>query len=355
MKKPYLACIDVTYRCTLRCKHCYNFSGDNGIRDRFEMTREELVSLSREIAYLFPHTVCFCGGEPLLRFNDILECINTIREINSKMKVNMVTNGELLTKMKAQKLAESGISMIQVSLDGGTAQSHDWLRNKEGAFDNAVHAIRVLDETRKMYPEKNIKICVAFCPNTMNKLEVEKAMDFCESLGVDYFRIQPMMIIGRAKRFLQDFVLSDIEYQELLHVVNNRRNFNLRCNKMGVEWGDPIDHLVSDEKVNYPTLAINAYGDILVSPYLPLSVGNVKRHTLSDYIEKGLLDTIWDNELVEYMSHKILTPEKMDVSDKIDVPELMHGYVEFDFLAEDFDIKTNQELVRLLTKEKKNV
>lgn len=51
MKKPYLACIDVTYRCTLRCKHCYNYSGNNGIVDRIEMREDQLLSLSEK---LFP-------------------------------------------------------------------------------------------------------------------------------------------------------------------------------------------------------------------------------------------------------------------------------------------------------------
>lgn len=75
MKKPYLACIDVTYRCTLRCKHCYNYSGNNGIVDRIEMREDELLSLSESIAKLSPHTVCFCGGEPLIRFDEVLACI----------------------------------------------------------------------------------------------------------------------------------------------------------------------------------------------------------------------------------------------------------------------------------------
>lgn len=84
MKKPYVACIDVTYRCTLRCKHCYNYSGNNGIVDKTEMSGDALISLSESMAELFPHTVCFCGGEPLLRFNEILECILAIRKRNKK-------------------------------------------------------------------------------------------------------------------------------------------------------------------------------------------------------------------------------------------------------------------------------
>ena len=50
----------------------------------------------------------------------------------------MVTNGELMTKEIAKKLWQSGISSIQVSLDGSTEEVVDWLRNKKGAYKNAI-------------------------------------------------------------------------------------------------------------------------------------------------------------------------------------------------------------------------
>ena len=43
------ASIDVTYRCNLRCKHCFNFSG---VPRRKEMTDKELRNLAEEISKL---------------------------------------------------------------------------------------------------------------------------------------------------------------------------------------------------------------------------------------------------------------------------------------------------------------
>ena len=48
-----------------------------------------------------------------------------------------------MTKEIAKKLLQSGISSIQVSLDGSTEEVVDWLRNKKGAYKNAINAIKI--------------------------------------------------------------------------------------------------------------------------------------------------------------------------------------------------------------------
>ncbi|MEF3244807.1 MAG: hypothetical protein K6343_02335 [Caldisericaceae bacterium] len=58
-----------------------------------------------------------------------------------------------------------------------------------------------------------------------------------------------------------------------------------------IEWGDPVDHLI-----RFPTIVehcstfvgVKADGSIQVSPYLPITVGNIRRHKFSEYWDKGL-------------------------------------------------------------------
>ena len=51
------------------------------------------------------------------------------------------------------------------------------------------------------------------------------------------------------------------------------------------EWGDPIDHLVRfpQLQMQFDQVAIHANGDIVVSPYIPLIIGNVRKHSLQEY------------------------------------------------------------------------
>ena len=50
------------------------------------------------------------------------------------------------------------------------------------------------------------------------------------------------------------------------------------------EWGDPIDHLVRfpQLQMQFDQVAIHANGDIVVSPYIPLIIGNVRKHSLQE-------------------------------------------------------------------------
>lgn len=52
---------------------------------------------------------------------------------DANINVNMVSNGYLLDYDTAKKLVESGISLIQISIDG-FEEDHDWLRGKIGSF-----------------------------------------------------------------------------------------------------------------------------------------------------------------------------------------------------------------------------
>lgn len=347
MIMPYTISIDVTYRCTLRCLHCYNSSGETST-NKEELSDDELFSAIIELGKLSPRTLCYCGGEPLLRKDVLLSATKELRKVNRNININMVTNGELLTEAVADEIVESGITLVQVSLDGSKSDSHDWLRGKNGAYDKAISALTFLNERKRFNKEQAIHTAVSYIPNKVNIDEINDAMDLCESLGVEMFRVQPLMLLGRAKRNLSEHILSNQEYKILSKKLLERKRRNDSLQKMVIEWGDPIDHLLTAENTSYPFLAINAYGDILVSPYLPVTLGNIKNASIHEYISKGLFDK-WSDPLIRYWANMILCPENMDISEKTDLPEIFHGFVNFDVLDEDFDLQMITEMNRIIS------
>ena len=77
-------------------------------------------------------------------------------------------------------------------------------------------------------------------------------------------------------------------------------------------------------------LEIRANGDLLVSSYLPIVVGNLNRHTLSDYWYGGY-DRVWtDARVTEYAG------QIHDVYDFDDLDPLPYDgrQIEFDILEE---------------------
>lgn len=297
MRGPIQIAFDITNKCNYRCLHCYNRSGENPQMED-ELTDDEVIFLIKDIAELKPRNICFCGGEPLLRKNIILECAKILRSNN--IIISVVSNGSLMTKATAEELISSGVTRIQISLDGSRPESVYNLRLNKKAFDYAVNAL------------KNVKeagcndISVSFIPTIFNRNEFEETYKICREIGVRDFRFQPLMILGRAQKKTEKIMANPIHYRELVRKMHDIKNSDINS-KTQLEWGDPIDHLM-----RFSTLLehcvilsnIHANGDLAASPYLPIVVGNVKKHKFSEYWNSGL-PRIWEIPDIKNLANRI--------------------------------------------------
>ncbi|MDR1405454.1 MAG: radical SAM protein [Candidatus Methanoplasma sp.] len=276
--------VDVTNRCNLRCKHCFNYSGEQ-VNSSVEHTEGELISIANQIVEAGAGSTCICGGEPLLRKEAVYSVIKTLKR--SGMGVSMVSNGTFLDQECSESLKRSGIDVVQISLDGGR-ESHNWLRNDEKSYDAAVTAIKTL-------VNEGIRVSVACTPTIRNLGELDDVVNLLEGLGVSTLRMQPVMRLGRAKG-IQEFFPQTMQYAKLAIELAERGSSGKY--KMLFEWGDPIQHLqVLESGINIRSLSINSYGDILISPYVPVSFGNVRHHSIKEYLESGLCEISKNNHV----------------------------------------------------------
>lgn len=139
---PLHLALDITNKCNYRCLHCYNASGENCVVDN-ELTDEEVLELINQISKIKPHTFCFCGGEPLLRKDLIVNCAEILYR-NGVSAISAVSNGYYLTEEIADELVQAHVSGIQISLDGFSKSSCFELRQNVDAFSRAVRAIEIL-------------------------------------------------------------------------------------------------------------------------------------------------------------------------------------------------------------------
>lgn len=107
-------------------------------RDTFRFSPEDFADLLPKARAAGVAYVRFTGGEPLMH-RDVVELVRA--GADAGMKMSVITNGMMLPK-KARRLAEAGLAQVIVSLDGGSAATHDVYRRSPGMFDNGLQGLR---------------------------------------------------------------------------------------------------------------------------------------------------------------------------------------------------------------------
>lgn len=287
IKSPNSVAFDVTSKCNFRCRHCYNNSGNDIFE---ELSDEELLRIANEIADMQPTGVCLCGGEPLLRGNVIYEIINILSQKCGI--VNMVSNGWIISEEICRKLKQNGLHVLQISLDGFTEFQHENMRMKAGAFSKAKEAIKVASKCE-------LRTVVSFCPNILNYKYFPEVAQLAFELGAKEIRSMPLILMGRGK-CMEKLQLSSTQYLEYQQIIQDTKKKYQNVD-FKVDWGDPLDHLTrlpNNEKLgmNSFSVEIRADGCILLSSYLPIVVGDLKKHSLKEYWNGGL-NKLWTNPI----------------------------------------------------------
>ncbi|MFC1723770.1 radical SAM protein, partial [Nanoarchaeota archaeon] len=117
---------EITNNCNYRCGYCI-FSADNGQAEGELTTDEAFKVLDGLKERGFSH-IKFTGGEPFKRkdFMDILA-----RSCEMGFEVDVSTNASLITPTKAETLAQYGLNMVHVSVDGHDRETHELARGNK--------------------------------------------------------------------------------------------------------------------------------------------------------------------------------------------------------------------------------
>lgn len=208
-----------TLRCNLRCRHCgSDCKAESNVSD---MPIEDfLKALDSVSAHTDPHKVMVVvtGGEPLMRA-DLERC--GCEFYRRGFPWGMVTNGFALTPERLERLLASGLRSITVSLDG-MRQEHDWMRGREGSFEKAARAIR-------MIAQSGITNDVVTCVNRKNIDQLQMIHDFLVESGAGGWRIFTVFPQGRAKDD-PDMQLSGSDIRRVMEFIKDvRREGKIRC------------------------------------------------------------------------------------------------------------------------------
>lgn len=158
---PFMAELDVTYRCDCRCQMCQRWQD----RRSGEMTLGEYARLSEDFLRMGVHLVSIAGGEPLLR-EDIFAIIKVFTRYG--MAVNLCTNGLSLEK-HAGELSRSGASCITVSIDGATARTHEKIRGVADSYEKIEKGVLAL-LARPLQERPVVRVRMTICGQNVEEV-----------------------------------------------------------------------------------------------------------------------------------------------------------------------------------------
>lgn len=144
LNTPFLVQVFPVYACNFKCGYCifsvdkskHGFISDNALLD-FNLYKKCVDDMR-----LFPDTikvVRFVGiGEPLLH-KKIVEMVRYTTESNVANKVEIITNGALLTNTMSDNLIAAGLTRLVVSAQGTSAKKYKEVANTNIDFDKFVN------------------------------------------------------------------------------------------------------------------------------------------------------------------------------------------------------------------------
>jgi radical SAM protein with 4Fe4S-binding SPASM domain len=181
---PVEVSIEVTHRCPLECRHCYNNlpMSDSSARKE-ELTYEEHVRLLDELVDLGCLWLLYTGGEIFAR-KDFLDIYTEAKKRG--FLITLFTNGTMITPRVADHLAKYRPFNIEITLYGATRETYEALTRIPGSFDRCMRGIALL-------LERGLPLKLKTVPTSVNVHEVYEMKRFAEQdLGVE-FKFDPLV------------------------------------------------------------------------------------------------------------------------------------------------------------------
>ncbi len=271
--KPNFAQISITNRCPCRCVHCHvkNTQDD-------DMSKEIILKTIQEIADADFPLIFFVGGEPLSRFEDLLEFVELSKET---MDTRIFTSGVGATPERLRKLRKAGLEGICVSLDHSDEETHNTKRNHR-------HAYRAACDTIEEAASLGFYVSVVCCTTSsmVRNGELFQVVDFAESLGAHSIQLNEIRPVGRAiESEGYDFFLTS-EDKRILIDFYRRNNKSKRRIAIVMPWYNEEPYKFGCTATSGQQTYIDAKGNVQPCPLLKAGLGNVTTEGFSKVWER---------------------------------------------------------------------
>ncbi|MBL7069705.1 MAG: radical SAM protein [Candidatus Omnitrophica bacterium] len=180
---PIKAMFELTYRCNLKCRHCYVVPPKDEERGTKELTTKEVFLILDQLAAAGCLNLGFTGGEPFLR-NDIFDILRYAK--TKGFNIIVLTNGTLITPKKADSLKELGLNKIDISFHASDKEIFDWFTKTPGTYKKVLNAVKLLRD-------RGIEVYFKATAMTINRYDMLKMRHFAVEKFGAHFRWGPVV------------------------------------------------------------------------------------------------------------------------------------------------------------------
>ena len=263
--------LGITPRCPHRCSHCYEYHN---------LGEEEIIPLARwqevlrELQDIGVSTIVLSGGEPMMRFDELLKLLESGDKNRSDFHLH--TSGSGITPERARELKKAGLTSAAVGLDDVVPERHDRLRGN-GTFANAVDALRIFNQAGIF---TYVNLCVT--GDLIRSGDLFRYMDFVRSLNVGLVELLEPRPVGSFAKSGDSILLSEADRRVLAEFV---RTFNTGRAYRGY----PLIYYVADMESpgnlgclmgGLSHFSVDSRGNVTPCVFMPVSFGSIREESL---------------------------------------------------------------------------
>jgi MoaA/NifB/PqqE/SkfB family radical SAM enzyme len=199
---------------------------EGGPERREQLPVAPILDAISECAALGIGRIYFTGGEPLLypSLADVLRAAAA----ETSLGITVCTNGTIATPRHIALLSDTG-ARVHVSVDG-RPPFHDSFRRRDRAFGDTERGV-------KAFVRAEIPVTIVSTISQSNLHELEFLASWSQERGVEHFRIQPLLDLGRGHD-IADQRLTPAQLDRLLlqfsDIANAYAPLGLKCSLIGV-------------------------------------------------------------------------------------------------------------------------
>jgi MoaA/NifB/PqqE/SkfB family radical SAM enzyme len=285
LSKPLQVSIMPNRRCNARCLMCTCWEEKNDYLDSNDIIKS-LKELRKWLGRNF--FVQISGGEPLI-FKGIYDIFSFCEDNDIICKIS--TNGISLTEKTCDKIIQSKLRFLSVSLDSHLPEIHDKFRGVEKTFERALKGINYLAKNG------NLTLGISTIIMRDNISTLCDSVDFFLKLPIHRLLFQPIGIwtadipVEKWPEFeywikdkdalnkFEEYLL--LKKKEDTRIMNTERDIK----EWSVYFNDPnsqLDYNVKKCNVGYDRISIDYKGDIQIGCGILGNSGNIKQDNLKD-------------------------------------------------------------------------
>ena len=274
--------LELTHRCNLKCKQCYNQSG----LGQPDISIEKWMDVAKQLVDIGVFECVISGGEPLLLKDDLYKIMDVLHD--GGIRFVLVTNGMLMNEQVIDRISKYDYYWVQVSIDGSRPEIHDEIRGVKGSWKKAVNAA-------KMVSQAGLPLVVSHVIQKDNMDHVDEMVETSYLLGARRMITGRFTYAGRAIENRESIDIDKSKLKQIFQLLKTRHDQYTGRMEI-VTSTDPVFYLRYRILEPCNVLLVRPNGDVKLDCVLPFKIGNVMDDSISNMWEIG--KTAWRNEKV---------------------------------------------------------